>query len=217
VNDVLPFTREQFLQVFAAYNERLWPLVVLLWVVTAYLFVDVMIGRKVRPGVLLTLLAAHWAWAAIAYHAWFFTKINPAAWLFFAAFLVETALLCWFARGRFELQSIASSLTRHRLASSLMVFALLYPAIVRTEGHLYPEMPTFGVPCPTAILTIGFLLKMGGSLPAVISVIPIAWALVGGSASLLLQVRTDLVLGLAGLVLAADIVAGLMEPRLGRC
>jgi hypothetical protein len=213
---VLPFTREQFLQVFAAYNERLWPLVVLLWIVTAYQFVDVVRGRKLRPGVLLILLGAHWAWAAIAYHAWFFAEINPAAWLFSAVFLVEAFLLLWCARGRFELQSARSSVVRQRLSTPLIAYGLLYPAIARAEGHLYPEIPTFGVPCPTTILTIGFLLMMDGSLPILVSIVPIAWALIGGSASFLLQIRTDLGLALAGLVLAADLVIRRFPRRIPR-
>jgi len=45
------------------------------------------------------LLAAFWAWMAVAYHFAYFTRINPAAWLFGALFLVEAAL---FARYAFD-------------------------------------------------------------------------------------------------------------------
>lgn len=50
--------------------------------------------------------------------------------------------------------------SRHIAAAVVLVYALLYPLVVMANGHSYPSMPTFGVPCPTTILTIGFLLVM---------------------------------------------------------
>ena len=41
------------------------------------------------------LLAVHWAWSAVAYHVVFFTRVNPAAWLFAAIFLLQAALFFW--------------------------------------------------------------------------------------------------------------------------
>jgi len=86
---------------------------------------------------------------------------------------------------------------------------LLYPAIVRAEGHAFPRLPTFGVPCPTTILTIGFLLAADRSLPRLVAVIPFVWAFIGGSAAFLLGVRADLMLLAAGIALAV----GMIRPR----
>jgi hypothetical protein len=76
----LPFRDEDFLAVFAAYHEALWPVVLVSW----GLAVSVLIG-----------LARHRAWSRVAYHAVFFTKINPAAWAFSVLFVVEAADLLW--------------------------------------------------------------------------------------------------------------------------
>ena len=38
------------------------------------------------------LLVGHWAWSALAYHVAFFTRINPAAWLFAALFIAQAVL-----------------------------------------------------------------------------------------------------------------------------
>jgi hypothetical protein len=67
-------------------------------------------------------------------------------------------------------------------------------------------VPTFGVPCPTTILTIGFLLAADSPVPRLVTVVPILWALVGGSAALLFDVRADLMLWVAGLALIGDVV-----------
>jgi hypothetical protein len=74
----LPFTSEQFLTVFAAYNMLLWPFAAILWALSALALSMVMMGRG--AGRATTLLpAVHWAWSAVAYHLVFFAEINPAA------------------------------------------------------------------------------------------------------------------------------------------
>jgi hypothetical protein len=95
------------------------------------------------------------------------------------------------------------------LSWTLIVYALLYPAIARGEGRVFPRLPTFGVPCPTTILTIGFLLAADRTLPRSVAVIPMMWAFVGGSAAFLFGVRADLMLAAAGIVLAVDILASI--------
>jgi hypothetical protein len=69
-----------------------------------------------------------------------------------------------------------------------------------------PRLPTFGVPCPTTILTIGFLLATDRLLPRSVAVVPLVWAFIGGSAAFLLGVRADAMLLAAGIVLAIDII-----------
>ena len=77
----LPFSRDAFFAVFAAYNETLWPFAVVLWLLTASAF-WLLVRDRARPGFISGLLAIHWAWAGLAYHAAFFSRINPAAWVF---------------------------------------------------------------------------------------------------------------------------------------
>ena len=91
----LPFTREQFFDLLAAYNAALWPAVIALWVASVLAVVWLVSSPRPRDAWLSGLLAAHWAWSAVAYHVAFFTRINPAAWLFAAMFVVQTALLIW--------------------------------------------------------------------------------------------------------------------------
>ena len=62
-------------------------------------------------------------------------------------------------------------------------------------------MSTFGVPCPTALLTVGFLFAVDPPWPLTVAAIPLLWAFIGGSASVQLGVRADLMLWTAGLAL----------------
>ena len=203
----LPFTDEQFFGVFAAYNSLLWPAAFALWVATAVVCLAWLRDGAHRQPLVPALLALHWIWVGLAYHAAFFTRINPAAWLFSGLFVVEAGLLVWYGivQGRIRFAERASS-RRHIVAGGLIAYALVYPLIAQAEGHAYPQVPTFGVPCPTTILTIGFLLAAKPPVSRLVTVIPILWAFIGGSAAILFGVRADLMLLVAGLALLGDVL-----------
>jgi len=212
----LPFTPDAFFDVLAAYNQRLWPFALVLWLLTAYALVVLTRARPVRPWFIPGLLAIHWAWAGLAYHAAFFSRINPAAWGFSGLFLLEAGLLLWHGVVHRRLQLSRGLFFRQVLSWGLIAYALLYPAIARAEGHAFPRLPTFGVPCPTTILTIGFLLAADRSLPRLLAVIPLVWAVIGGSAAFLLGVRADLMLVAAGIALAVDMIRPRRAKNIGR-
>ena len=205
----LPFTPDEFFDVFAAYNEQVWPFALMLWVLTAYVVVMRTRARPVRPWFIPALLAFHWAWSGLAYHAAFFSKVNPAAWMFAGLFVLEAGLLVWYGVVHHRFQLSRGPFFQQVLSWGLIAYALLYPAIVRAEGHAFPRLPIFGVPCPTTILTIGFLLAADRSLPRPVAVIPLIWAFIGGSAAFLFGVRADLML----LACAVALALALVRPR----
>jgi hypothetical protein len=202
----LPFAPDEFFDVLAAYNEWLWPVVLMLWLVTAYAVVMLIRARPVRIWFIPGLLAFQWAWSGLAYHAAFFSRINTAAWVFAGLFVLEAALLVWYGVVHYRFRLSRGSFFQQVLSWGLIAYALLYPAIARAEGHAFPRLPIFGVPCPTTILTIGFLLAVDRSLPRLVAVIPLLWAFIGGSAAFLFGVRADLMLLAAGVALAVDLI-----------
>jgi hypothetical protein len=83
----------------------------------------------------------------------------------------------------------------------LIVFALVvYPVWSAYTGHAYPATPTFGLPCPTTIFTMGVLCFAAPPLPRGVMIAPVLWCLVGAQAAFLLGVQPDLGLIAAGLV-----------------
>ena len=178
---------------------------VVLWLATVCGLVAFVLGRTASGRVLSLGLAAHWAWAGITYHLVFFSKINRAAWLFSGLFLTQAILLVWYSRDRVQFRLPRDRSLRHRVSQLLIIYALAYPLLALVEGNNLPRSPTFGVPCPTTILTIGFLLT-AESVPLAITIIPILWAFIGGSAAFLLGVRTDLALLAAGIGLLTDVI-----------
>ena len=194
----LPFTAEQFFQVFARYNDALWPAVVLWWVTTLALVLTVWRSATTSRW-LMGLLALCWLWNAVVYHAWLFTAINPAAWGFAGLFLLQAGLLASACQGAVRPFFRAHG-WRQSLGVGLTAYAFLYPFLTIAAGHRWPAAPTFAVPCPTVILTIGLFLTTP-AVPAGLTAIPVLWAFVGGSAAYLLGVPTDYPLLGAGVVL----------------
>jgi hypothetical protein len=89
----------------------------------------------------------------------------------------------------------------------LVAYALVgYPLLGSLAGHRYPQVPTFGVPCPTTIFTLGVLLWHGERSWLVLA-IPLAWTAIGTVAALQLSVPQDFGLGAAGLVTVVVLVA----------
>lgn len=98
------------------------------------------------------------------------------------------------------------------MSAVLLAYALVgYPLLGVALGHRYPATPTFGLPCPTAILTLALLLWAEPPVPKALLLVPLIWAAIGTSAAILLGVWQDLGLGVAGLVTGLLIFV----PRLG--
>ena len=197
----LPFTTEQFLDVFARYNEAVWPAQ---WLLLALALAAVALAFRESPSAgrwVAAILAALWLWMAAAYHLAFFRAINPAAVAFAALFVVQALLLAWAGVWRGRIASGQRSRPALVAGLSLVAYALvLYPAFGLALGHRWPAMPTFGLPCPTTIFTLGVLLLAAPAAPRVLLVIPLLWAAIGTSAAMQLGMREDFGLVAAGVV-----------------
>jgi hypothetical protein len=203
----LPFTGDAFLEVFAQYNDATWPAVVVLWVAAASALASV--ARA--PGewssrFASAVLAVLWLWGGLVYHAAYFTSINPAAWGFAALFIGEAGLLAWNGLVQRRLAFGGATGPWWWLGIGLGLYALAYPTLNLMAGHRYPASPSFGVPCPTGIFTVGLMLTMANRPPLAVVVVPVLWALIGGSAALVLGVATDYVLLACSVFLVIDTV-----------
>jgi hypothetical protein len=197
----LPFTREQFFDLFVAYNEALWPAAVALWIASAVILGLRLSARRPHDRWISALLVAHWAWSALAYHVGFFTRINPAAWLFAVLFLGQAVLFFRVGVVQRRLSFAPWDNDWAPLAWGLIGYSLAYPAINAIDHLSLLRIPTFGLPCPTTIFTAGVLMLATPPLRS-LSIVPVIWSGVGGSAAFLLGVRADVALPIAGLALA---------------
>lgn len=198
---MLPFTVEQFFRVFAAYNGAIWPLQIAAYLLGAVTVLVALLGTASAQRVVSAALAVMWIWTGIAYHLVFFAAINPAAWLFGAAFVVQGVLFLVAAQVS---PGIRAESTGWQGAFGFFLIgyaAVLYPLIGRLLGHSWPEIPSFGLtPCPLVIFTLGVLLLEQRPISQWLVVLPGLWAVIGGSAAILLAVPQDWMLLGGGLI-----------------
>ena len=179
-----PFTTAEFLAVFTRYNQGVWPAQVLFYVLAAAVLWFAWRPRARSGLVIGGALAFFWAWMGIVYHALYFSRINPAAWLFAGAFLLQSALLLHAAVSRDRLSFRPRTDLAGTAGAVLVAYALVvYPLIGYAAGQRYPATPTFGLPCPTVIFTFGVLLWAVPRVPLRLLLIPTLWAMLGISAA----------------------------------
>src|SRR5690348_4071437 len=154
-----PFTPEQFFDVFRQYNEAVWPAQWLLVALAVAALLLAVRGTARSGRIISAILALLWLWMGIVYHLVFFAPINPIARLFAAAFVVEAGLLLWMGAWRTTLVIRAPTGIRGVIGGLVITYALIvYPLLGAAQGHRYPAAPTFGLPCPTTLFTLGLLM-----------------------------------------------------------
>ena len=87
------------------------------------------------------------------------------------------------------------------MAWALVAYSLAYPVINAIQHKTLSRIPAFGGPCPTTIFTAG-LLMLAAPRSWTLSIVPVIWSLVGGSAAFFLGVPADYVLPIAGIAMA---------------
>lgn len=210
----LPFLRSEFFSVFGRYNDGVWPAQVALYLLGIIALVLALRGTQAASRASLAVLAILWLWMGVVYHAGFFVAINPAA-VVFAALFIAQALL--FIRLAARPQPVVFA-PRRDLAGwaggGLVLLGLvIYPMLSAAAGHHYPLQPTFGLPCPTTIFTLGMLLWLMDTAPRYVLIIPALWSIIGTAGAFLLGVPEDLSLGFSLAVVAAVWTTRTMDAR----
>lgn len=199
----MPFTAGEFFAVFVRYNLDVWPIQVILLAAAAATTLLAMRGRPAGARIASWILAALWIWMGAAYHIAYFSRVNPAAYVFGVLFVGQGFIYAWEGgirnrlgfRVRWDLLGV--------IGGVLIVHALLiYPLIGLSLGRVYPASPTFGLPCPTTIFTFGILLWIDRRVPVHLAMVPLLWAVIGTSAVFSFDIVEDAALAVAGAVTA---------------
>ena len=197
----LPFTQEQFLQVFRDYHAALFPAPFILEAAGIACIVILLLSLNGKNRILSGFLGFLWLWMGCAYHLAFFSSINKAAYLFGALFVLQGLVFVHdsFKGQRFQYSFTASM--RGITGLLFMIYALvIYPFTNFLSGHIYPSSPSFGLPCPTTIFTMGLFLCMKGTTRWFYWIIPLLWTVAGFSAAWQLGMKEDVALPISALL-----------------
>jgi len=205
---MLPFTREQFFELFAAYNSANWPAAIVVYPLACVALIVAWRGTPIAGRIVAGVLGLMWGWVGIVYQGLFFARINSVARLFAAAFVIQALLFGWHAWSRHGLEYGARSHLRTSAGGAMIFYAIIvYPLIGLATGERYPAMPLFGItPCPLLIFTFGLML-WASCARWWLWIVPLLWAVIGGSAAVLLSVPQDWALPLSAVVALLIVLA----------
>jgi hypothetical protein len=201
----LPFTPDQFFGMFAAYNQAIWPVHIVAYVLGIVAVGLVVWRTRASDRLIVGILAAFWLWLGAVFLLIAMRTIDfgPGPVVFGVAFLVQAALFLVAGVIRQDLQ-FETRLTGVGIVGWVLVaYAMLvYPLLGLLSGHVYPRQPMFGVaPCPTVIFTFGLLLLTSSRVPKYLLIVPFAWSVTSGiSAPLNFGVYEDFGLVAAGVI-----------------
>ncbi len=197
----IPFTTEQFLQVFEKYDRAIYPFQFAL-IIVAIATVFLAASRKPFANKLISCsLGFLWLWTGIVYHLIFFTAISPPAYVFGTLFIIQGLLFLYegVVKNRLSfrfIQKFYGIFGAIFIAYSLVI----YPLIGYALGRVFPTAQTFGVPCPTTIFTFGLLLWTDKRFSLGLLIIPVLWSLVGTLAAFSFGIKEDFGLLVAGTI-----------------
>jgi len=210
----MPFTTEQFLNVFADYNNAVWPLQIIfnLIAVTVIFF---SINRTSYSNIFVNIsLAFLWLWMGVVYHMVFFSAINKAAYLFGFLFIIQGLVFLFIGGIKGKLSYGFSADIYSWAGIILILYALIiYSVLGYRFGHIYPGSPTFGLPCPTTIFTFGMLLFTDRSFPKYVLILPFVWSVIGFFAALNFGIYEDTGLLAAGIIASALLITRGLHKR----
>lgn len=196
-----PFSTEQFFDVFKLYNLTIWPFQILLFI-SGLLLIYLTIKRtSLSDKIIPSTLAFYWLWMGIVYHLLFFTSINKAAYIFGILYIIQGFLIIYFGIVKKKLSFEFQPTMKGYLGALAILYALIiYPLLGYSFGHVYPASPTFGLPCPTTIFTLGMFMWVKNKFPLVLLVIPFTWSVIGFSAVFSFGVIEDTGLIVTGII-----------------
>lgn len=207
MSNSIPFTIQQFFQVFEKYNQAIYPIQFVLILVAVVAIVLAASRKPSRNKIISGLIGLLWLWTGIVYHLIFFTTISPPAYLFGTLFILQGLLFLYEGVARNRLSFRASRRFHSILGGVFIAYALvIYPLIGYWLGRIFPSSPTFGVPCSTTIFTFGLLLWADRNISLSLLIIPVLWSIVGTSAALSFGVTEDFGLTVAATIGTAAIV-----------
>lgn len=203
LSDLLMFSPEVYFRLFVLYNQALWPVQVVVVVLTVAIVALTRRPSAAGTRTVAGLMAVSWAGIA-----WFFllqryAEINLAAPWFAAGFALQAVL--WVGMvvvGRPLLSWGGGRYGRMGLAL-LGVAAVVLPLMGPLSGRAWTGVELFGLaPDPTAVGTLGILLAAPRS-PWLFWLVPVAWSLISGLTYVTMGVFSGLgTPALAGVALA---------------
>jgi hypothetical protein len=200
-----PITTDQFFTVFETYNHAVFPVQIVLFLLTILAFIA--IGSKIREKdkFVAGVLGVIWIWTGIGYHLIFYSHINILSLGYGVVFILQGLFLLWEGVLLHNLKFVFRMSVQAYLGYFFILYGLIiYPVAGYLAEPIVSRTISIGLPSPTIILTFGFLLLCDKKFSKYLLIIPSLWAVIGMSAGIKSGEYQGLMMVLAAVV--ADVM-----------
>jgi hypothetical protein len=168
------------LEIFENYNQDIWPMQIIAYLLGFGALYFTIIPAKFSNQIISGILAFLWLWTGILFFEFYFGPVYKPAYVFGGLFIIQGLLfLLSILRKqlhygfRINIYSVVGIL--------FIVYAMIgYPVIGYFLDHVYPQSPAFGLtPCPLTIFTLGMILLTIKKVPKYLLIITLLWAISG--------------------------------------
>lgn len=195
-----PFTIQQFFEIFEKYNSTVFPFQLIIFIFGLAAVLMVHSSKNIKNKVITGILGFFWLWIGAVYHIAFFVSINKAAYAFGGLFIIQ-GLLFLMELFRRKLEFNFSQCIREYIGYFFIVFGLIiYPIVSYFLEGSFARTISLGLPCPTTILTFGFLLLTNERFPKYLLIIPTLWAIIGTGAAINFGIYQDYIMLISAIV-----------------
>lgn len=197
----IPFTTEQFFEIIEKYNHAVFPAQLILILSGILSLILIHQKKDSKNKIIGGFLGILWIWTGIAYHFAFFTEINKAAYVFGGFFVLQGLLFLLETFPRKKLEFEFNGKFIDYLAYVFIIFGIIiYPIILYYLENSLGRTITLGLPCPSTILTFGFLMLTRSKLSKYLLIIPALWTIVGTGAAINFNVYPDYLMPVSALI-----------------
>lgn len=208
-----PFTTDQFFSVFEKYNHAIFPVQIVLFLLTILALIAIGSKIKQKDKFVAGILGVLWLWMGIGYHIAFFSGINNVAYGFGLLFILQGLFLLWEGVLLYNLKFIFKNSIQAYFGYFFILYGLIfYPVVGYLNEPNLSRTISIGLPCPTIILTFGFLLLCDKKFSKYLLIIPSLWAVIGISAVIKLGVYQDSMMLIAAIIVDVLILRSKKPP-----
>lgn len=197
----MKFSFDEFMAMLADYNKAIWPLQIIVYLVTIAIIVMMLMQVRHSGKIIAAWLGILWIWVGIVFNFIYFSKLTLYGIIFGVIFIFQGLLFLYSGFARNDMAFRLNSGWKAIAGLVIMLYALIgYAALEYAWGRGYPEILPFGLaPCPLTVFTLGILLLSVKKIPGYLVIIPVVYSF-GGIVPVSLGIKEDIGLIISGLL-----------------
>lgn len=198
---IVKFSFDEFMAMLADYNKAIWPLQIVVYLVTIAILIMMLLQARLSGKILAAWLGILWIWVGIAFNLIFFSRLTQLGIVFGVFFILQGVIFLYGGFVRNDMEFRLNTRWEAITGLIIMLYALIgYPALEYAWGRGYPELLPFGLaPCPLTVFTLGILLLSHKKIPGYLILIPVIYSF-GGIIPVSLGITEDIGLIISGLL-----------------